>query len=81
MKKDESFAYATQLMIARTLSAKLGDAREDQREMSKAALQSAQQAVAALESIEDREERQRRLQQDEEARQRRMAAELDIGKY
>jgi hypothetical protein len=68
-------------MISRTLSKKLGNAREEQREMSQAVMEAAQQAVAAQAAIEDREQAERRAQLEEEARRRRMAAELDIGPF
>eukprot|EP00965_Chrysotila_dentata_P225748 6194963-Pleurochrysis_carterae.AAC.1 len=50
MLEDRQFAYCAQLMISRTLSSKLGKAREDQQLMSDYVLKLAKEAERAAQS-------------------------------
>ena len=79
MQQDQEFAYAAQLMISRTLSRKLGNAREDQRVMSDYVVSLATEAEKASRAS-------RRLLGDEmieaaedDARATAIAASVDIG--
>lgn len=52
MQEDTEFAYAAQLMISKTLSRKLGKAREEQQQISDYAMMLASEAERAAERRE-----------------------------
>jgi CRP-like cAMP-binding protein len=81
MQEDREFAYAAQLMISRTLSRKLGKAREDQRGMSDYVLRLAAEAERAARERGDLPN-SREVEESDEAAAAELAllaAKLDIG--